>query len=124
MDRGTAVCLIYKPFTAGEPIFSGPPIKSHLYQSYLDCGTYITFLQDGMTCYGRVLSTSTLLSTGLITINKYLDIEDISQIAHGPTILPLRNAYVEEKELVQTSIFIHLPPSCITGVVFVFKNMT
>ena len=42
---------VYNSFTAGEPIFSGPAIKSHLYQSYLDCGNYITFLQDGMTCY-------------------------------------------------------------------------
>ena len=57
-------------YASGEPDFSGPPINSLQFRSYIDSGTFISFLEHGNTVLGRIISTASLVTTGMIKINR------------------------------------------------------
>ena len=103
-------------FPAGEPDFTGPPIKSIQFRSYIDSGTFVSFMNQGTVSLGRVISTAVLFSTGLVSINLLVLIEKIDEITNVP-VNPISNAYVQVSELIQTSVILHLPPSCITDLI-------
>ena len=106
-----------------KPDLSGPPLKLPLLRCYIESGTFISFDDnEGKICYGRIVSTASMATTGLMEINIFQELGSLKDTIPELQITYLHNAYIDVPELVQMASTIRLPPSCITGLIFVFRK--
>ena len=104
----------------GEPDITSSPIHHQGLKSFIDCGSYITYVyRQDRKGYGRLILT---IVGGNAMVNKYVEydsfIEDHDEVNHAP----LENPYIEVKELIQTPEIIQIPPRMLINIIFIFQK--
>ena len=101
-----------------EPNLTSPPIYIQDLKCFLDCGTYVMYVDGERQRYGQLISTTDATNVEINHFETFATVVEDNNLSE-PT---LQNPYVDVIELVQTSVIHKVPSHEITGIIFLFSK--
>ena len=125
MNNSTATRERGRPSTTttarhfGEPDLTSPPLFNQRLKCYIDCGSYITYNHKQNQGYGQLIAT---VVGGEAVVNEYSEYETFMEEHDEIHDVPLKNPYIEVRELIQTKSIIYISHDEVRNIIFTFRK--